>query len=286
MDEPNIAVIIVCYHPDNKKLLNLVHAVTSEKSIIYVANNGGMERSLIENLEKKDISVTTFNNVGLGKAINEIAETLPESAQIIFTFDQDSAPPDGFITNVWHHYQSLQDSDCQLGVLTPKFIDSRSGFEYSLDTINQSNKYSELLITLQSGMCIPKKVWEKEKFNNDLFIEFVDTEWCYRIHSKGYKILQMNDVVMHHEVSDLAPKEFFKFKLLKYSPIRRYYFFRNAIFLLKQNYVPLYNKLRLLTGMGNRCMSILLLDDKKISSLTNSFKGIWHGIWMSNRKVK
>ena len=93
----------------------------------------------------------------------------------------------------------------------------------------------------------------------------------------------MNAVVMHHEVSDQAPKEFLGFKLLKYKPIRRYYFFRNAIFLLKQSYVPLYNKVRLLTGACNRILAIALLDDFKIASYKQSLFGILDGIKLGRK---
>ncbi|EOP6384551.1 glycosyltransferase family 2 protein, partial [Escherichia coli] len=251
------AVIIVCYHPVKNKLENLVDKVSGPGTIVYIANNGGITAELNYTLNQKKAIVINFDrNLGLGEAINRIAEIIPESVEAIFTFDQDTSPPDDYIIKTWTHFRKLMSEGINLGVLTPKFIDSRSGYLYQQKPKGYYNRYTELLVTLQSGMCIPKNVWKEEKFNSDLFIEFVDTEWCYRIHSKKYKVIQMDDIIMSHEVSELSPKKILSFSLMKYKPIRRYYFFRNAMFLLQQNYVPLYSKIRLLTGMCNRILSV------------------------------
>ncbi|UGB01006.1 glycosyltransferase family 2 protein [Leclercia sp. G3L] len=280
-----IAVIIICYYPDNQKLSNLINACSHENGMIYIANNGGINEEEVSAFSSNNVKVISFNqNLGLGKAINTIASSLDDSVEVIFTFDQDSAPPLNYIDDVWHHYLELMELKVKLGVLTPRFIDARSGEEYNLKPLSSGGGYTELLITLQSGMCIPRNTWEQQRFNSELFIEFVDTEWCYRIASKGFKILQMNDVIMHHEVSEKAPVNFLGFKLLKYKPIRRYYFYRNAVFLIKQEYVPTYNKARLITGAINRLLSIFLLDDNKGKSLREASRGIIDGFKMSKRK--
>lgn len=278
------AVIVICFNPMESKVKNLINKVSGDGTVVYIANNGGMSVELIDSLKGEGVEVITFDeNLGLGKAINEIAEIVPQTVRVIFTFDQDSSPPENYILRTWDHYVRLAERQEKLGVLTPSFVDARSGYQYQQKAIATGEEFTELTITLQSGMCIPIDVWRANKFNPELFIEFVDTEWCYRIKSKGYKVLQMNDVVMHHEVSDQAPKEFLGFKLLKYKPIRRYYFFRNAIFLLKQSYVPLYNKVRLLTGACNRILAIALLDDFKIASYKQSLFGILDGIKLGRK---
>lgn len=278
------AVIVICFNPMESKVKNLINKVSGEGTVVYIANNGGMSVELIDSLKSEGVEVITFDeNLGLGKAINEIAEIVPQTVRVIFTFDQDSSPPENYILRTWDHYVRLAERQEKLGVLTPSFVDARSGYQYQQKAIATGEEFTELTITLQSGMCIPIDVWRENKFNPELFIEFVDTEWCYRIKSKGYKVLQMNDVVMHHEVSDQAPKEFLGFKLLKYKPIRRYYFFRNAIFLLKQSYVPLYNKVRLLTGACNRILAIALLDDFKTASYKQSLFGILDGIKLGRK---
>ncbi|EOS6024117.1 hypothetical protein GLR21_RS27500, partial [Escherichia coli] len=56
------------------------------------------------------------------------------------------------------------------------------------------------------------------------------------------------------------------------------YFFRNAMFLLQQNYVPLYSKIRLLTGMCNRILSVALMDESKLDSYIHCIRGIKDGV--------
>jgi len=40
--------------------------------------------------------------------------------------------------------------------------------------------------------------------NEDLFIDWVDFEWCWRARKKGYKIIGNANVVITHQLGDAA----------------------------------------------------------------------------------
>lgn len=102
------AVIVICFNPMESKIKNLINKVSGEGTVVYIANNGGMSVELIDSLKSEGVEVITFDeNLGLGKAINEIAEIVPQTVRVIFTFDQDSSPPENYILRTWDHYVRL-----------------------------------------------------------------------------------------------------------------------------------------------------------------------------------
>lgn len=276
----SVGIVIVCYYPKKEKLLQLIKNIGYSNNTVVIANNGGMDDLLIYATQKLGgVVIDMGGNVGLGKAINICANYFySKNKELLITFDQDSLPDCDYVEKMVNAYNNLKVKDKMLGALSPIFVDSRDLSEYKIGTVKSDSDYPNVLITLQSGLCIPLSVWNKNKFNEYLFIEFVDTEWCFRINYAGYKIYQINDTIIHHEVSESAPINIMSFKLLKYNPVRRYFFFRNVFFLFKQNYIPVYYKIRLLTGCVNRLLSILLLDEDKFVSLRQSLKGIYYGI--------
>ena len=275
----NFAAIVVCYNANESKLINLVSTLINSKVEVYIANNGGLSNELKSALSKIGCFIKEMKkNVGIGVAINEIAASWVASERPLafFTFDQDSAPSMQFVEDMKNEWIVSTKFYGGGVVLAPKYIDSRSGYIYQ--SVRHSTNEECLLVTLQSGMLIPFEVWAVCKFSDWLFIEFVDTEWCYYINSKGYKIVESKFASMLHEVSDEAPKKIGSWTLLKYSPIRRYYFFRNSVYLLGRNYVPLRSKYSIIRGGLNRCVAILLLDNQKSKSYWMSLKGIIAGI--------
>lgn len=275
----NFAAIVVCYYPDETKLMNLVSTLIDSDVDVYIANNGGLSIDFEGLLVKVGCSIKEMKtNLGIGAAINEVAASwLPsERPSAFFTFDQDSSPSVQFVEDMKNEWIASTKFYGAGVVLAPKYIDSRSGYIYQ--SVRHSTNEECLLVTLQSGMLIPFEVWAVCKFSDWLFIEYVDTEWCYYINSKGYKIVEANSSIMQHEVSDEAPKKIGYWTLLKYSPIRRYYFFRNSIYLLGCDYVPLKSKFFILRGGLNRAIAILLLDDEKRKSYLMSLKGVIAGI--------
>lgn len=59
-----------------------------------------------------------------------------------------------------------------------------------------------------------------------IFIDYVDTEWCFRALSKGYKLYMSEKAVMRHSVGD-DTINLLNFKIPVHSGYRRYYRVRN-----------------------------------------------------------
>lgn len=80
---------------------------------------------------------------------------------------------------------------------------------------------------------------------------------------------------MKHELSEASPVNFLGLMLLKYSPIRRYYHFRNCLYLVSHDYVPPAFRIRLVGGLLLRFLTLPFVDDKPVSSIKSIIAGVF-----------
>ncbi|WP_312592617.1 hypothetical protein [Stutzerimonas nitrititolerans] len=277
------AAIIIAYYPESSKFLKLIRSLSEQGcGNIVVYMNSELEDSL--KLECKFCKfIGTGENLGLGRAINLSFEYLYDSFGdnlVVFTFDQDTEIANDFLENMQVSYHAIKNSEYQFSAVVPRVFDFRSdGYEYKLPQVSPNKHgFVFLKMALQSGMLIDYQTWACNKFNEELFIEYVDTEWCFRLRSYGKHIYQSSGSFIFHELSDDLPKNFLGMKLLKYSPLRRYYFYRNSFFMLRSKHVTTYYKFRILTAFVNRFFSIFIFEGPKIESIRMSIKGGLDGI--------
>lgn len=282
-DTSNVTAIIVVYNSDFEKLNNLVRTLAKSLSEIIIFDNSPDKEMLIDT--RKCSILTENENIGIGKAIN-IASTyaISRGYEYIFTFDQDSQPCNDFVEGMISSYICELEKGNEIACISPSFIDARDKLtqyhDYSIysNSNSNSNSNNELELTLQSGMLINLKLLEYFPFNENFIIEFVDTEWCLRLRNQSHhKIYRSETVALFHELSDTIPRKLCGYIFLNYSPIRRFFFYRNALFLMRCDYVPIKYKISLLSGMLNRFVSILIYENR-MESMKMMLKGVWHGI--------
>jgi rhamnosyltransferase len=285
--------LIVCYRPEPDTLLRLVRSISPQVSLIRILNNGGLSAGLRENLQMVDnVTIDDFeSNVGIGSALNfgfNLAEQ--SSIEFVVTFDQDSLPSDRHVETLVSHWRTLSKSEVhkKTGALGPSFYDARNKiFQYPFYRVNGLGVEKiyrqdgvdivtvDSLIT--SGMLVPVSMWsEGFKFKDEYFIEYVDTEWCSRTKDHGFQHYGCFDVSMQHELSDKSAKKILGLIILKYSPLRRYYYFRNSVFFIRCSYVPFAFKFRVFCGLFIRLLVIPFVDDNPIASLKNAVVGLFH----------
>ena len=169
----------------------------------------------------------------------------------VVTMDQDSVLPKGIYNAYKEHI-----SDENVAIICPQVIDKRR--IYMVPVKCPEKEYINFCIT--SGSCTSINVWNKVgRFDEWLFIDLVDNEFCKRVVFSGYKILRLNNYVMNQEFGKIEPKaewkqkfwfnvskvmhnvNFAKFSYKKsVSPMRVYYTNRNIIYVNKKlkNYGP------------------------------------------------
>lgn len=285
------AAVIVIYSPEIESLSILIESIKNQVDVVYVMNNGA-SAEVISFLDSQGVHVFDMGgNLGIAMALNTAAvQAKKNGLDFLITFDQDSVAQPNHVQGLYQCWMEKQNQGIAVGGVGPGFYDTRSGqsFQYpfyrgnglSVKKIYPSAGVSivETDILITSGMLVSVDVILKNQFCEELFIDFVDTEWCFRITKNGYQSFGCFNVSMQHALSDAAPKKMAGMTLLKYSPLRRYYFFRNCCYVIAKSYTPWAFKFRMGISMLIRLLTLWKIDEKPGASLKMSLLGVWDAI--------
>ncbi|BFF43454.1 glycosyltransferase family 2 protein [Klebsiella pneumoniae] len=275
------AAIIVTYNPEIKTLKSLVELLGKQVNQIIIIDNNSNNYNELVFLESKCHVIYNDTNLGLATAQNMGIKLAIEEADYLILFDQDSSIPDNYVELQIKCYESLIRKGEMIAAVGPKFTDESSGYVYPA-TIYQGpfikrvpvvDEPVEATFIIASGCLIPKKVIENVGYMKDIFfIDFVDIEWCMRAKSMGYKSFINPFALMQHNIGDARISIFGRLISL-HSDFRKYYIYRNGIFMIKLKYVPFGYKLRLFIFNIIRTILGIITSKDKIATSKVSFKG-------------
>lgn len=244
-----ITVGIVLYKPNYERLSESLNAIVKQFDTVILYNNGGCDLDRISNIKPNGLNIITLGNginIGISAALNSImGEAMNQKYSWVITLDQDSVIPN----NMKNEYEKLTSKN-NIGIICPQCIDLRRKYMKIVD--NPVEEKISMCIT--SGSCTNCEIWQKiGKFDEWLFIDLVDNDYCKRIILGGYDIIKLNSVILNHQYGDIEarPKIIENFflkagKILnsenvaklsfkrKVSPLRIYYENRNIIYLNKK----------------------------------------------------
>lgn len=287
MSNISIYAVIVCYYPNSNKVNKLIDKIIESVSMVLIFDNGGTEFSKIRKNEKIKYC-SLGSNVGIAKAINTACSiALSEQAQFLITFDQDSLPTKCMIKTMVNEFFSSGFESRVIAAIGPRLIDNRGDNESSLKfhmlgstkkNISNNQKALQVSHLVTSGCLVNLEVWRAGlKFNDSLFIDFVDNDWCWRALKKNYIILGSAKAAMYHEISDGIKRN--KFCTLNtYSPLRRFYQSRNAVYLLIYEKLSFSQYLYVLKSICVCFGSALFSDENTYASIASFVHGFFNGI--------
>lgn len=147
---------------------------------------------------------------------------------------------------------SLQAAGVRVAAVAPVYVDrvtgTRSGFvrlgclDYKKQFVTSDQGPVEADFVISSGSLIPMGALEEiGLIDEDLFIDHVDTEWCLRALSKGFKLFGIPSAQMFHSLGNRRKRVWvLRWRNVPYhSPFRYYYILRNGLLLQRRSYIPL-----------------------------------------------
>lgn len=234
-----IAAGITVYEPDIERLKENVAAVLCQTDKVYIVDNassdiGEFKAGIRDN--ERIVLIENDKNEGVAKALNQMCEAaVNDGFGWIILLDQDSLPQEDMISK-FSRYIDFEN----VAIITPRYVDdnepqvisSESLPEYELvDRCDTSASLVNLDVYRQVG-----------GFDEDMFIDYVDFDYCTAVIKLGYSILRDNEAILRHrlglaqEITFFMPLgRIFGIKKLQkpmftynHSPLRTYYFVRNA----------------------------------------------------------
>lgn len=278
-----IYAVIVTFNPKVSVLTALVNALVASGVVPVVIDNASIERL---NLHTHLNVIRLEENFGIAKAQNVgIDFAISKHARAIIFFDQDSAITDKeFIQRL---YSPILKGKSK--ITAPVFLDLQRGFTYPIVEIKENGfrvKHypqpgsSEFFVNnvISSGTMVDvAALKEIGCMTEQLFIDYVDTEWCLRASSKGFNILIVPQAVMIHSIGDKMLK-IAKYYVPKHSPTRRYYRIRNSFYLYKLSYVPKIMALREISfSVIHQLILMTFSSGERSAYLTSLLRGVRDG---------
>lgn len=278
----SVAAVIITYNVENdfKERINRLKGKVDE--IIVVDNDSKAETiNMLNELEKEVTVIYLEDNKGIASALNKgIKYSIEKGYNWILTLDHDSIITDNMIKNMLTCYEGLNNElKEKVAMLVPVHVEEK---EYqNASNINEekaSNSYIEVLTEITSGALTKAEIYKNVgMYDEKLFIDLVDHDYCLSLNKKGFKIIQVNNATLIHNLGESVRKSILGLKMIptNHSPLRRYYMSRNRHYIwekYKEDFPSwvLTDKRRFITEN----LKIVLFEDNKIEK----FKYIKRGI--------
>lgn len=198
----------------------------------------------------------TNNNIGVAAALNlGLKKAVEEKFDWLLTMDQDSVFEAGALNELKKVALSC---DNKVAWISP--------FHKTQKAKTASAGIEEVRVEMTSGSLIRPGLGS---FEEKLFIDSVDHEYCLRLRKNGYKIIRVNNAVLNHQLGTLK-KNWMGFSTIVHPASRRYYITRNMLYVMAK-----YPEFRMFGAkeLIKSFVLICLVEDGKIDKLKAMVKG-------------
>ncbi|RYY74751.1 MAG: glycosyltransferase family 2 protein [Gammaproteobacteria bacterium] len=279
--------VIVTFNPKPGQLSSLIRAIETSVSKILIVDNGSKIFKPTSSFSNKLDFITNELNMGVGYAYNQgIEYALKCNAQFLILFDQDSEPMDGLIDELSCTYLEQIAKGNKIAAIGPSYYESNLGCVSSflkkglfrMVSVDTIDAFTEVDHLISSGTMIHlTSLQEVGFFEDSLFVDYVDTEWCIRANVAGFKLLGCKNAFMNHTIG-LEGVTFFNQKINMCEPIRVYYKARNATWLIRSKHVSFNWKIILVNLIIKLFIMNVVLASRKLDRVNFFIKGVYHGL--------
>ncbi len=267
---------IVTYNPKIERLIENINSIYPQVDKVIVYDNGSENIEDIKLLKNSRITILIGKvNRGIAYALNRLMEYgVSNGYKWMLSLDQDSVCDAKYVNNMLIYFGCIED----VGIYAPVIVDRKIGVIGHCP----NKKFACVNTCITSGAFVNIEVWKNiNGYDEKMFIDSVDFEFCYRVRKAGYKVVQIRDVTLLHELGN-SHKEHFLFwrvTVKGHSAFRKYYIARNNI------YYPLKHRLWLNIVKGNiRNICLLVLVILYESEKKEKCKSILRG-WKDGYKL-
>ncbi len=234
-----VGAVVVTYHPDPHALAALLAALTPQvQDVVVVDNASPVPPSLTGSARLLRLE----HNTGVARAQNIGAQRLlREGAQYLLLLDQDSVPAPDMVTQLLAAHQAARDAGERVAAAGPLIVDEAGRSEgfvrfrdgrYAAVVPEGDARWIDCDLLIASGSLISRQAWDDVgPMAEELFIDKVDTEWCLRAASRGWRLAGVPAARLQHRLGQRQIRLWFGRwrSLALHQPFRYYYIWRNSL---------------------------------------------------------
>jgi rhamnosyltransferase len=270
--------VVVLFFPDENELIRNIQSYINYLDLLYIIDNStgdvGYENRLKE-FSIPVIYVRNSKNIGIAAALNTAVTLAHQNGyEWMLTMDQDSYFEEVEISSFIELFNSDFKDKKELAILSPQTEGYGNG--------TSKKTFHSVITTITSGSLLNLNISrELGGFDEKLFIDEVDFDYCYRCILAGYKIFQLDNVYLNHRLGNNIKSGYFSIikrsNRIIHNPTRVYYMVRNHFYMVSR-YGKLFpetfkkRKIDLLTTLKNN----LLFSGNFFKVLKSAVRGYIH----------
>lgn len=281
LDSANRVVsITVAFNPDPTRLLAQIEALRGQvEKMVIVDNNSQPAVSAIVSGDPLVEIIALDENRGVASGFNiGVAAARGNRAEFILLLDHDSIPALGMVGALVSAFQrtASRSGTQQVAAVGPRVTDIRDRLEYPFIRLGWTHNshlrcrdaHDSVIacdFLISAGSLIPMASFaDVGEFDETLFIDSVDLEWCCRARNRGLALYGVCDARLDHWLGDHRRMVLGAVTLVVHSPQRIYYMTRNRLLLYQRAYMPLKWKLKdLLRFLAKFAATVLLVRPRR-----------------------
>ncbi|MDB5230245.1 MAG: hypothetical protein JWN76_1050 [Chitinophagaceae bacterium] len=230
---PGFAAAVILYYPDEHMIEN-IRSYAAFVSKLYVYDNSENPGDLVKDRILQIPGVSYFHdgvNKGIAKRLNDACmSAIKDGFDWLLTMDQDSAFEMNNIKNYFNCINQYENS-ARVAMFGVQFENKSEE--------NTTCKPLSIQELITSGSCVNLIHFKTiGNFDEDLFIDMVDIEYCYRAVLKQLALIQFQNIYLQHSLGKRSFHRSLKNLNITsrtlHSPVRMYYITRNFLYVSRK----------------------------------------------------
>jgi rhamnosyltransferase len=199
--------VIVTYNPNLTEVKTLIERISKHVALILIVDNGS--ENVIELRPLSAHVVELGENRGVATAQNiGIRMALERDYQFVLLFDHDSLPDEDMVPRLREAFDALSKQGVRVAAVGANYIERNGGAIQ--EPSRRTGWAAKDMIISSGGLFSAEALRDVGPMLDDLFIDYIDTEWCMRARRKWrehnyrvetqccWKIYMVRDAIMGH----------------------------------------------------------------------------------------
>ncbi|HEY4246042.1 MAG TPA: glycosyltransferase family 2 protein [Lacunisphaera sp.] len=290
MDNSKIAGVVVTYHPAATVEENL-RAMVRECGRVLVVDNGSDPEARRAMAAIPGVELLALGeNLGLATALNRGAEwAQSEDFKWMVTFDQDSRPQPGMCAGLWARHLQLplaavigpKIEEPEIRISPYRWVRRNPHWPGLFQRAVHDAELEEVTMVITSGSLIQLSVWnEVGRFDEALFIDYVDIDYCLRVIRAGHSVAVAPMAVLEHHLGNrkTLTKLGHDFRPMNHAAFRHYFIARNRVRVWRRHALAMPHWASFdLCFAGYNMFRVLAFEANKWGKLKAAALGTWDG---------
>lgn len=280
------------FHPDVEVEENIRAMVRECGRVVVVDNGSGSDVLSVLAAVDGVVLLSQERNIGLAAALNlGVAKMAELGCTWVVTFDQDSRPAAGMVDALWTTHVAMP----LAAMVGPQIID-KGATPHAYHWLARhpvmpfwftrvecaGSDLAEITALITSGSMIEVETWRRlGGFDDELFIDCIDTDYCLRVVRSGRRIAVAAQAVLLHRLGARQSRRFLGWVVrpTHHAAFRHYYMARNRVIALRRHAlaVPHWASFDLCFALYNG-LRVLAFEHRKGAKLLAMILGTWDGI--------